>query len=246
MADTESQSSGTRTGLPDSVLCKKWGEISGDERLALIRHYVVAVLGFPRNIVDYEWPPWYPTATDELKKFTHPNNVSDYNSCLISGPVGTGKTVILCNMVKDLFTIFADEYPDASTKTILNQFVRPVYFFHYREFTKLIRQSLQEGAEFTIDDVKDDWSTYPLLIIDDLLDGVVKDWDLTCLGEIIDRRYCNGLRTWITTNYPAKAVQVGDPDLESWEGFERSYSRLADQKFCRYYEIIGEDRRRTK
>jgi predicted ATPase len=197
---------------------------------------VVKLLGFPENIIEFDWPPWYPTVTENL---TIPN------SCLLAGRVGTGKTTILCNMAKIMFTHFADGVADIQTDHICRHFIKRVYFIHYREFTELIRQIFDDdnsGAALILHHIEN----VPILIIDDLLEGVVKDWDLTKLHALIDHRYCHNLRTWISTNFEAEAVKAGEPDLKSWPGFERTYSRLADPEWCQYYEIVGPDRRRVK
>lgn len=233
--------------IPDSVLCKKWGSQSLSDRLAVVRD-IVRRLGFPENIIHFDWPDWLPKITPELKKFADPNEyLGTHRSCLLAGPVGTGKTALLCSMAKELFLVYADRLPEVSTMAICREYMKRTYFFHYREFTTMIREGIREDRQgIDLAELTDFWAEAPYLIIDDLLDGVVKDWDLTCLHGLIDRRYSKRLPTWISTNFPAKAGKEGGADLATWPGFERTYSRLADKDWCKYFQIVGPDRRRSK
>jgi DNA replication protein DnaC len=234
--DTASASQNS-LGSPASAVCRPFGSLEPADKKALAYQFVER-LGIPSNLTECWWPAWSPKVEFELKKFSDPNTRDrSHRSFLLAGQPGRGKTGYLSAMLKTLFLNFAGNMPNASGQAITRALIRSVDYIHYRDFTKTIRQGFDDTPEVDREYIIDCWCDVGILVIDDLLDGVVKDWDLTRLGEVIDRRYCKKLPTWITTNFSGEI-------LGSWAGFERAFSRLGDESWCRYYVITGPDRRK--
>ena len=157
-------------------------------------------------------------------------------SVIIAGDVGRGKSALLSAMLKTMVCEIIRNNPHSNGEVLEREVLNCVTFISYSEFTKQIR-------DFDSDDDPSAWFEYiktqpKLLVIDDLLDGSVKDWDLIKLSELIDYRYSNHLPIWFTTNFSAK-------ELSQWKGFERSYSRLAARSYCRYFKVTGKDLRKA-
>lgn len=222
----------------EPVKCEVWSALRDSEK----RFKAIEVcrrLGIPNRLQSLTWDGHFPEIESVLREISgHDLSLFDYNkpnSVILAGPVGTGKSAFLSAMAKEAFITWANskcrkEDPDG----IVVSFMRGARYITYRNLATMIREEIDnpgyETSEF--------YERVTLLIIDDLLDGVVKDYDMIKLGAIIDSRYINHRPTWISTNSSAE-------DMAKFTGFERSYSRLADTSWCLYTQVLGDDRRRV-
>jgi len=235
----ENQNDASRTSakvLPDSLLCRKCGELSEEDKRLLSLNFV-ARLGFPKRLWECQFDGRHGTIEGKLLKLSTVG--VEFSGVVLAGLPGRGKSAALVSMAKAfLISRFYSPQDSPPVRYILNYFLAVTEYIHYRDFSAMIRDSLKKDSEQDLAELMETWKRPTLLIIDDMMDGNVTDWDLQQLGEIIDYRYSNMKPTWITTNISAK-------DLSVWPGFERSYSRLADKSWCLYFEFKGPDYRRN-
>lgn len=222
--------------LPESVRSKVWENLGFNEKWQAAE-YAVLCLGIPPKLVPNRFEDKPEDIWVKLQNIAFMD--SDISSVVLAGAVGVGKTSILSAMAKSQFCIYGDKNQHAPVQTIVSSYLQHVEFIHYHKLAESIRSALGNNADEDLQTLMDRLKNKRYLLIDDLMAGIVKEWDLVKLDEIIDYRWGQSLPTWITTNKSAK-------DLEQIQGFERSYSRLADKSWCAYYQIGGPDRRRTK
>jgi DNA replication protein DnaC len=166
---------------------------------------------------------------------------------LLMGPVGTGKTHLLCAVLSYL-------------SLELGVITRFVDFFH-------LLQDLREGfsQNRSASELLAPLEQVPVLAIDELGKGRNTEWELSILDEVISKRYNQQRTTLFTTNYtddpdttfvlaiqdpkagPARTPKP--PNLERRvlrETLEervgpRIYSRL--REMCSFYTVAGPDHR---
>lgn len=157
---------------------------------------------------------------------------------LISGHVGTGKTHLLVAILMEL----------ALEKGLRTRFV---------EFTHLlgeIKEDFNQGKNEA--EVLGPVSRIPVLGVDELGKGLLTEWQLSILDEIVSRRYNQGLATYFTTNIPLDRESLDEASsaeplkrrraLEavtlSERVGERIFSRL--HQMCVFLTVKGNDARR--
>lgn len=221
----------------DLLLSTDIAEITGERDMALLGDYFAQKAGVPPRISDCTFSGLHPAVESELKAL--PYQQGGPRAVLLCGPTGTGKSCLLSALAKEYFYRMCREIPNLTGIDLVRGALGAVEYVHYREFSAQIRASLNawEGLP-TLDELMYGWIRRRVLIIDDLFDGNGTDWDLQKIGEIIDVRYSNNWGwTWLASNMSAR-------DMKSLAGFERSYSRLSDKNWCRYFEIKGHDMRK--
>ncbi len=157
------------------------------------------------------------------------------NGLFVFGPRGTGKThlmsAIMRAMILDhLHTALAEkkfpsphEFPRMVSTTDLLREIRAT-------FGNRDRRAESESS------IIERYGRYPVLILDDLGAEQVTDWTLTILYSLIDRRYRDMRRTFVTSNLSLADLSAQTSD--------RITSRLAEM--CRVVRISGPDRRLKK
>lgn len=152
----------------------------------------------------------------------------------LSGPVGCGKTHLLCGVVRQL----------SLEQGIASRFV---------EFSHLlgdIRAGYDAGRGEN--EILGHLVDVPVLVIDELGKGLTTEWQVTILDTLISRRYDRDVTTFFATNYPFEVGERGDS--RSREHFEattledrigsRMMSRLSEM--CTLVPIHGPDYRRRR
>lgn len=151
----------------------------------------------------------------------------------LAGPVGCGKTHLLCAVVRQL----------ALEQGVACRFV---------EFTHLlgdIRAGYDAGRGEH--EILSHLVDVPVLVIDELGKGLTTEWQLAILDTLVSRRYDRAVTTFFATNYPFVARGKG-AITRSRENFEvttledrigsRMMSRLAEM--CALVPLEGPDFRR--
>lgn len=163
---------------------------------------------------------------------------------MLWGPVGTGKTHLMVALFREL---------------TLRKGV-PCRFIDFGHLLQDLRRSFRS-------DVRDADLIEPLvdvdvLLIDELGKGLVTDWELGVLDDVVSRRYNAGRTTLATTNFPPRARGGKAPKAAvnpAWQARqdqdmrqapqtlvdrmnERIYSRLV--AMCEFVEVPGADHRR--
>lgn len=157
---------------------------------------------------------------------------------LISGQVGTGKTHLLVAILTEL----------ALEGGFRTRFV---------EFTHLLGEIKEEfNLGKNEAEVLGPVSRIPVLGVDELGKGLLTEWQLSILDEIVSRRYNQGLTTYFTTNIPLDREltdeKSGTDSLKRRRALEavtlservgeRIFSRL--HQMCVFLTVKGSDARR--
>lgn len=153
----------------------------------------------------------------------------------LSGPVGTGKTHLMCGFVRDCTLIYGV----------------PARFI---EFTHLLTE-LKRGYEEQRSglDLIEPLIDVPVLVIDELGKGLATEWQLGILDELVSRRYNRGASLFFTTNFPFEARPVpsgrGSRDAFAATALSdrvgpRIFSRLCES--CDLLRMEGDDYRATR
>jgi len=137
-----------------------------------------------------------------------------HNSGFIFGSTGTGKTYLAKMLANELYELNKDF-----------AFIKAV------DLTLILRKETM-GDSYR--EVLAQWSSVPILIIDDF--GTQKNTDFTreFMFSIIDKRYEARLTTVITTNLVIDDIEKDDRRLSS---------RLLDKDWMRQIKIVGADLR---
>jgi DNA replication protein DnaC len=172
----------------------------------------------------------------QLLRYTEKRfDVDKSNGLLIVGGPGTGKTHMLCSILRYL----------TLQRGIGCRFVD---FF---ELTVQIRSTYDRASDLTESRVIDPLVEVPVLAIDELGKGRASHYERTIVDQLISRRYNAGRIVLATSNYLPEAMEAGDsgpspggersrPTLEERVG-QRIYSRLAEM--CDILRTEGPDRR---
>jgi len=132
------------------------------------------------------------------------------------GGVGTGKTTLA--MLISKAAMEAD---------------RTVAIYSLPRLLALLRETYDDDAEFSLNQLIDRLCSVDLLHIDDVGAEQSSPWVLEQLYTIINTRYEDGRAVLVTTN-------LGDDDLRAQIG-DRTVSRL--HEMCETYPLDGEDQR---
>ena len=123
--------------------------------------------------------------------------------------------------------------PSGSGKThlaaaITNEHIRlgyPALFWTTPELLQHLRSTFSPSSDMPYDELFDQMSNAPLLVLDDLGTQSSTPWAKEKLDQLLNHRYSNQLATVIVTSTPVSELE------------ERIKSRLSDPKLCRVYEL---------
>ena len=138
---------------------------------------------------------------------------------LFHGDVGSGKTYLACSIANELI-----EREQVKVK-IMN-------------LSQVINQIQKSAFKLDSNEIIDNLSNIPLLILDDL--GIERDTSYAReqVYNIINSRYLKGKPTIFTTNLSLEIIQNPNIDLE----YQRIYSRILEMTI--QVKVTGEDFRR--
>lgn len=154
------------------------------------------------------------------------------SSIVLSGDIGTGKTGLLCCMLKHHFTRFGEKLENP--EKFLFFYTSRVYLVTHKVIRDMVLDKFNDGSpvEFTMTELQ----SCSLLIIDDLGDCGDSDYVLTDISDLLDYRWKQGLITWISTN-------ISKRDWFNRPGWGKIASRIFDREWSRQFEVTGMDRR---
>ncbi|HEO2178279.1 TPA: ATP-binding protein [Streptococcus agalactiae] len=138
---------------------------------------------------------------------------------LFYGDVGSGKTYLACSIANELI-----ERKQVKVKTM--------------NLSQVINQIQKSAFKLDSNEIIDNLSNIPLLILDDL--GIERDTSYAReqVYNIINSRYLKGRPTIFTTNLSLEIIQNPNIDLE----YQRIYSRILEMTIP--VKVTGEDFRR--
>ena len=145
------------------------------------------------------------------------NNMQNGRGLIISGPVGTGKSMILGVVAQAAYRAWGEMPWDYPTALYLNT---------YQLYGRLIRPD-DEGSPKTAREV-------PLLLLDELGSAYDTPYGISQLDDFFEQRHAKCRSTCVTTNMSAKQMRT-DP---RWS---RIYDRL--KQSCAGIELTGASRR---
>jgi len=198
-------------------------------------------IGFPSEYIPRWFDGYHKDVEARLTSMIVPSKFR-LSSVLLAGPVGTGKTSMLCAMFKGWFLNLCnqrDVEKRADTIGTVGNFIsgtaRAAIFMSFNDYINMVMAEIDPEKD-SPGVCTEDLRNIPLLIFDNLLDPVPSPFQLSRLDYLMSCRYEERLPTWMTTNCE-QAV------LGNWPGFERSYDRFKDKNWCRYFELTGASRR---
>jgi DNA replication protein DnaC len=193
-------------------------------------------VGFGPKEIPYWYDTFHPKVENAVKELIRTGNVFP-PSFILTGPVGTGKSAMLSAAFKDWVMMVA-EGSESTAGCLISGIARHCLFLTYNDFIDIVMAELDnkdDAGGMTTGELK----RIPFVIIDDLLNGSASPYQLGKLEDFISCRYNAGYPTWFSANFDMHY-------LKGLPGFERSYSRLADKRWCRYFQLTGSDRRKMK
>ncbi len=221
------------TAPPVNKTCRYWSNMFEKDQKAAAEE-VARRVGFGPKEIPFWYDNFHPEIEKEIKASIELAAVFP-PSFILAGPVGTGKSGMLSAAFKHWVTdIFGAA--DGTIGSMISGIARYCIFLTHNDFIDIVMGELNDNdysGPMTVEQLK----AIPFVIIDDLLNGSATPYQLSRLEDFIDHRYSHGMATWFSTNIKAK-------DLKGWPGLERSYSRLADKTWCRYFQLNGADRRK--
>lgn len=116
------------------------------------------------------------------------------NDYYIHGPVGSGKTYYLCGLLRE-----QDGLNDCLFVTFDDMLENLKKGFNYK--------TTDGDGEEVIDSVLSRYKEVPVLALDDIGAGLVTDWSKAVLYQIINHRYNQLLRTYVSSNF--SIVELG-------------------------------------
>ena len=223
---------------------------SVDRRISRFNRALLPAKFHDRTLFNYT-PASEPQAAAQSAVYQFLRNYqSGCQGFLLMGPVGTGKTHLLCAVVSHLCLELG----------VIARFI---------DFFQLL-QNLREGFSQNrpTSELLAPLEQVPVLAIDELGKGKNTEWELSILDEVISKRYNQQKTTLFTTNYtddrettftvslqdpkvsPVKTARQTSLDrrvlketLEERVG-PRIYSRL--REMCAFSMVVGPDHRATK
>ena len=148
-----------------------------------------------------------PRIQRDMSKLIFPKQVDEVESTFIYGRVGSGKTIkAIYLMLNEASNCFINRQP------------------HYVKFISVPELLLEfkniynkTGGEITENELVEYYSTYPLLVLDDIGVEKITGWSFQLLYIIINRRYENLMKTIFTSNFSLSelAEKLGDDRIPS-------------------------------
>lgn len=150
----------------------------------------------------------------------------------VCGPRGTGKTHLMAAIMRSLILDHLQTARATNTQPRPHEYPRMVSTTDLLRAIRATFGSRAPDAE-SESSIIERYASCPILIIDDFGAEQVSDWTLTTLYSLVDRRYRDMRRTFITSNLSLADLSIQTSD--------RITSRLAEM--CRVVRLSGEDRR---
>lgn len=212
----------TRQGRADFTT---FDELEDGEK-TMMAEWVATRIGFSDCHADFDWGPHREQLLCPIKTMSN-YHCDGIKSLYLFGEVGAGKTVLLANMVKNLYTTWAHGRNCRSEATV-PAFVRNVIFVTHQTFVDILHDSKLERFSIGLDEL----GRSPYLIVDDFGAAYETEYSKGAFESMIDYRWRFGLPTWITSNVKMSTLQLD-------KTIRRTASRLSDRKWMAYAEMKG-------
>jgi len=186
-----------------------------------------------RESIQYGIPPRHASA--HLVDFDFDVDMMSEDGLFITGPVGTGKTHLLsaiANYCLDEFLAGLGCYHNSSDGSV--PYPNQPIFTTFPEFLFEIKRSYnKESTGPSEDEIIKKYSECEILLLDDLGAEKATEWSSQILFLLMDRRYSNIKKTYISSNLSLKEISNHIDD--------RIASRIS--QMCDVKKLTGKDRR---
>ena len=186
-----------------------------------------------RKSIQYGIPPRHASA--HLTDFDFDVDMMSEDGLFITGPVGTGKTHLLsaiANQCLEGFFVEMDSYHNSTGFS--HPWPDPPIFITFPEFLFEIKRSYnKESTGKSEDEILNWYSKCEILLLDDLGAEKATEWSTQILFLLMDRRYSNIKKTYISSNLSLKEISNHIDD--------RIASRI--YQMCDVKKLTGKDRR---
>lgn len=151
------------------------------------------------------------------------------NSVMLSGVLGAGKTSLMACFAQTLFKSLAESANGTPGYMLADLFARRVAYITHDELSDMWSKEFKDDSQSP-----DGFFTVPILFLDDMGWGADSQTgrNLIRLGGLIDYRWRNNLKTFITSN--TSLSDLGKPRYKEWH---RIHRRLAEKDWCIYKEL---------
>ena len=149
---------------------------------------------------------------------------------LLYGPRGTGKTHLMAAIMRAMILDQLHTAREMKRRPHPHEYPRMV---STTDLLREIRATFGSHGSESESGIIERYGRYPVLILDDLGAEQVTDWTLTTLYSVIDLRYRDMRRTFITSN-----LKLADLSAQT---SDRITSRISEM--CRVIRLSGLDRR---
>ncbi len=218
--------------LQANINCPEYRKLSKVEQKWLAIEVAIR-LGFGEKHLSCWFDGEYPKVEKILKGII----ATDFppQSLLLSGTIGIGKSAFLSAIFKERFKLWAKQV-SCKAYVLPTIYAPKCYYITHKELVDIVLAGFND--KFDSDTTFEELKVCSILMIDDLIANVNESTsNLGYLGELIDHRWNHNLTTWITSNVSAE-------DIKKRPGWERIYSRFADEGWMKYIWIKEKDRRK--
>lgn len=171
-----------------------------------------------------------------LDDFDFKVNLETENGAFITGPVGTGKTHLISAIAKEYVFRYAkhsDGSNDNFNPDAIGSEPKLPIFITLPEFLFELKQSYDNKTTDTEDYLLKKYSSCDVLLLDDLGAEKSSEWSIQILFLLIDRRYSQMKKTFISSNLSLKEISEQLDD--------RIASRI--NQMCDVLKLTGKDKR---